>query len=355
MTQDSAKLMQLAQQRVGSTLRNKWRLDCVIDVGGMAAVYLASHRNGHRAAIKILHPAYNKDEQARTRFLREGYAANAVGHRGAVAVLDDDVTDYGEVYIVMELLDGESLEGRLAREKVISPLQTLLITDQVLEVLSHAHPKGIIHRDIKPANILITREQIVKLLDFGLARVTEMSQEKLLDSGHIVFGTVSYIGPEQARAQNDRIDARSDLWSVAATMFRMLGGDVVHGMGGTVVERLLRAGRNQARSIATLRPDLDPALVQLIDRGLAYRQEDRWPSASVMRAVLQDVIEMYDPDYLAREIEPPPRSLYDSLDEEPPATYEERRTVSGSSPPPGSESRPPAQSPIHHRPQHNPL
>ena len=128
--------MQLAQQRVGSTLRNKWRLDCVIDVGGMAAVYLASHRNGHRAAIKILHPAYNKDEQARTRFLREGYAANAVGHRGAVAVLDDDVTDYGEVYIVMELLDGESLEGRLAREKVISPLQTLLITDQVLEVLS---------------------------------------------------------------------------------------------------------------------------------------------------------------------------------------------------------------------------
>ncbi|MCA9694630.1 MAG: protein kinase, partial [Myxococcales bacterium] len=314
--------MQLAQQRVGMTLRGKWRLDCVIDVGGMAAVYVGTHRNGHRAAIKLLHPRYNQDVQARTRFLREGYAANAVGHRGAVTVLDDDISEGGEVYLVMELLDGESLEGRLTREGRIELVQCLLITDQLLEILSYAHPKGIIHRDIKPANILITRDRIVKLLDFGLARVRELSEQSLADSDQIVFGTVSYIGPEQARAENDKIDARSDLWSIAATMFRMLSGEVVHGMNGSVMERLVAAARNQARSLATLVPDTPPSVVRLIDRGLAYRQEDRWPSANVMRAVLQDVLEeLLDEgiEYSQLQIEPPPRSIYDSLDEAPPA------------------------------------
>ncbi|MGB1277223.1 MAG: protein kinase domain-containing protein, partial [Nannocystaceae bacterium] len=114
----------------------------------MAAVYSATHRNGHRAAIKVLHPSYVRDDQARTRFLHEGYAANAVGHPGAVTVLDDDTTKDGEVYLVMELLDGESLEARLTRVKTFEPLQSLLIADELLDILSCAHPKGIIHRDI---------------------------------------------------------------------------------------------------------------------------------------------------------------------------------------------------------------
>ncbi|MFY0541863.1 protein kinase domain-containing protein [Nannocystis pusilla] len=100
---------------MGRWLRNKWHLDNLIAIGGMASVYAATHRNGNRAALKVLHTLFLRNEQARRRFLREGYAANSVGHRNAVHVLDDDITEEGDVYLVMELLDGESLESRLER------------------------------------------------------------------------------------------------------------------------------------------------------------------------------------------------------------------------------------------------
>src|SRR5687767_11893335 len=105
------ELAKLAQNRVGQVLRNKWRVERLIDVGGMAAVYEATHRNGNRVAIKILHPNFAAIPDARDRFLREGYASNKVGHPGAVAVLDDDELDDGSVFLVMELLQGGSLQA----------------------------------------------------------------------------------------------------------------------------------------------------------------------------------------------------------------------------------------------------
>src|SRR5690606_31023288 len=133
---DEMDLTLLGQQRVGKVLRGKWHLDRLLDVGGMAAVYEATHRNGTRAAIKMLHPKYVSDVQARTRFRREGYAASRVGHRGAVSVLDDDFTEEGDVYLVMGLLDGESLEAALMRETTLSAIDVLSIADQLLDVLS---------------------------------------------------------------------------------------------------------------------------------------------------------------------------------------------------------------------------
>jgi serine/threonine-protein kinase len=282
--------MNEAQVRVGRWLRSKWHLDSLLAIGGMAAVYAATHRNGARAAIKMLHAQYTRHDQARRRFLAEGYAANKVGHRNAVMVLDDDTTEDGEVYLVMELLDGESLEARLDRVGVMSPIEVLEVADQMLEVLACAHPKGILHRDIKPANIMLCRDGSVKLLDFGLARVRELSAESLDQSDGIVFGTVSYIAPEQARADNQNLDARSDMWSVAATMFRALTGETVFPATGPVVDRLLAVARKPARSIATVAPRLPKALVELIDRALAFDPDDRWPSANVMRVVVQDVL-----------------------------------------------------------------
>src|SRR5579863_8478711 len=108
-------LASIAHNRVGTTLRDKWHLDALLGIGGMAAVYAATHRNGRRAALKVLHPEVSLDEECRTRFLREGRVANAVGHEGAVEILDDDVTDDGAVFLIMELLEGESLEERCAR------------------------------------------------------------------------------------------------------------------------------------------------------------------------------------------------------------------------------------------------
>src|SRR5580692_8890495 len=104
-----------AEARVGQTLNNKWRIDRVLDLGGMAAVFAATHRNGKRVAIKMLHPQVAANESIRKRFLREGYVANRVEHRGAVQVLDDDKTADGAVFIVMELLEGDSFEQRMGR------------------------------------------------------------------------------------------------------------------------------------------------------------------------------------------------------------------------------------------------
>src|SRR5262245_5051262 len=104
-----------AQERVGQMLRDKWRLDALIGVGGMAAVYAATHRNRLRGAVKVLHPELAANAEARARFLREGYVANRVGHRGAVGVIDDDVADDGTAYLVMELLQGETVASMLKR------------------------------------------------------------------------------------------------------------------------------------------------------------------------------------------------------------------------------------------------
>jgi serine/threonine-protein kinase len=138
------------RQRVGQTLKGKWRLDVLLGVGGMAAVYAATRRNGSRVAVKILHTELSVNQQVRERFLREGYAANSVGHHGVARVSDDDVAEDGAVFLVMELLDGETVEarrqrsgGRLTEDEVLS------IADQLLDVLVAAHAKEIVHRDIK--------------------------------------------------------------------------------------------------------------------------------------------------------------------------------------------------------------
>ena len=163
-----------AQARVGSVLKDKWRLDTLIGVGGMAAVYAATHRNKNRVAVKMLHAQFSGDENVRTRFLREGYLANTVEHTGAVKVLDDEVDEDGSAFLVMELLDGETIEARWARKKHrLDPGEVLAIGDKLLDVLAAAHSKGLVHRDIKPENIFLTREGTLKVLDFGIARIFE--------------------------------------------------------------------------------------------------------------------------------------------------------------------------------------
>src|SRR6185369_11312071 len=136
------------QQRVGLVLNGKWRLDALLGIGGMAAVYGATHRNGNRVAIKVLHAHCAVNENIRTRFQREGYVANKIEHPGAVRVLDDDRTADGVPFLVMDLLEGETLEARLNREGRLAPGEALAICYRLLDVLSSAHAKGIVHRDI---------------------------------------------------------------------------------------------------------------------------------------------------------------------------------------------------------------
>lgn len=282
-------LAKKARERVGQVFARKWHVDSLLDMGGMASVYAATHRNGNRVAIKLLHRAYAETEDVVRRFLEEGYVANKVGHPGAVAVLDDDVLDDGTPFLVMELLDGESLERRL-RKDVLAPSAVLYIADRVLDVLAAAHDKDIVHRDIKPANVYLTRDGSVKVLDFGLARVRERSLKGSLTRTGMIVGTASYMPPEQARGKRDLIDARTDIWAVGATMWKAMTGRHVHD-AGTVQERLLAAMSQKARSIAEVMPSLPAPVVQVVDRALAFQKVDRWPSARDMRAALETAYE----------------------------------------------------------------
>jgi serine/threonine-protein kinase len=288
MAGEHAELMKRAGGRLGATLLGKWTLDRLIDVGGMGAVYEATHRNGKQVAIKMLHPELSTDSETRTRFLREGYVANKIGHPGAVVVLDDDTADDGSVFLVMELLEGESLERRIARNgNRIDPATLLAIIDPVLDVLAAAHAQGIVHRDIKPANIFITRDGQAKILDFGLAHVRERTFNARLTRTGMVMGTSTYMPPEQARAQWKMVDARSDIWALGATMFRALTGRHVHHTAVTQIERMLAAMSQRAAPLASVAPSVPGGVALLVDRALAFQRRDRWADARSMQKALR--------------------------------------------------------------------
>jgi eukaryotic-like serine/threonine-protein kinase len=289
LTQLHDPTMMRAASRVGRVLRDKWTLDRLLGVGGMAAVYAASHRNGKRAAIKMLHPELSADPQIRERFLREGRAANRVGHPGALSVLDDDVAEDGSIFLVMDLLEGESLENR--RERAggqLDLVDVLSITDQVLDVLAAAHAKGIVHRDLKPDNLFVTREGAVKVLDFGIARLREGTANATVTG--ISMGTPSYMAQEQARGLWNEVDQRTDLWAVGATIFACLTGRVVH-EGRTANEQLLSAMTKSAPPIRSLVPDTPRPVAEFIDRALAFERDGRFQTSVEMQSALRAAYE----------------------------------------------------------------
>jgi serine/threonine protein kinase len=280
-------LMMRARARVGRVLREKWRLDVLLGVGGMAAVYAATHRNGSRAAVKLLHTELSINPAVRTRFLREGYAANSVGHEGAVKVIDDDAAEDGSLFLVTELLDGETLEDRRVRfGGKLSEDDVLSVADQLLDVLIAAHAKGVVHRDLKPENIFLTRTGQVKVLDFGIARLREVSTASSATRSGTSMGTPAYMPPEQARGLWDEVDARSDLWAVGATLFHLLSGKLIH-EGRTANEQLLAAMTNSAPPLASVAPGTSPAVGLVVDRALTYERDKRWPDAARMQEVVR--------------------------------------------------------------------
>lgn len=275
-----------ATERVGRVLRGKWRLDAVLDVGGMATVYSATHRNGGRAAIKILHADRSCLPEVAVRFLREGYVANAVGHPGVVRALDDDVDENGDVFLVMELLQGAPLHVRAAVNGGKLPADEVLsVCDHVLDVLAVAHDRGILHRDVKPENIFVTDAGDVKLLDFGIARSPARCGTSTTQNG-TPLGTPAFMPPEQARGRFDLVGPQSDLWALGATMFTLLTGEVVHA-GETPTELLAASMSRPARSLATVLPDVDPAVVRLVDKALERDASDRWRDARTMQRAVR--------------------------------------------------------------------
>jgi serine/threonine-protein kinase len=272
---------------VGETLDHRWLLVRVLGHGGMCTVYEARQPDGSRVAVKVLNPALARRPRARARFLREGRVATAVGHPNAVRVLDSHDVD-GRLFLVMELLSGETLRqrcdaagGRLAAGEV------LRVAARILEVLAAAHAKSIFHRDIKPENVFVTLDGTVKVLDFGIAAVRDeaLEEDPITQSG-ASLGTPAFMAPEQARGRHAQVDARTDLWAVGATMFVCLTGRHVHSDAGTANEALILSATKAPPPLATFCPDIPAAVAQIVDRALALDPAQRWQSADEMREAI---------------------------------------------------------------------
>ncbi|NUO48830.1 MAG: protein kinase, partial [Polyangiaceae bacterium] len=275
---------------MGTDLSAKWRIDKVLGVGGMGAVFASTHKNnGTRAAIKVLHLEYARATDVRERFLREGRIANRIDHPARVPVIDDGLSDQGEPFLVMELLEGMTLAELFKKGGGRMPLEKLLgVFEPVLELLEKCHEIGVIHRDIKPANIFLTKQAAVKVLDFGVARMREPDTSVEATRAGIALGTASFIAPEQALGM-DKVDGRADLFSVGACLFTGITGERLHA-AKTEAEEFVLAATQSAPSVARKAKDLPPEAAAFVDRALSYDRAQRFQSAKEMRTDLLKVL-----------------------------------------------------------------
>jgi serine/threonine-protein kinase len=279
-------LVAQAKRRLGTVLREKYTVDRVLGVGGMAIVYAATHRNKKQVAIKMLHPELSIHDDVRKRFLREGYVANSVGHKGSVDVIDDDIAEDGAAFLVMELLDGSPVDALAIQRGGILPVPAAVaIAFELCGVLAAAHAKGIVHRDIKPANLFVTRDGELKVLDFGIARLRDTTSGQATNTG-VMMGTPAYMSPEQAMGQTGDIGAATDIYAAGATLFTLLTGTTVH-EGDNAQQLVIRTATMPARAIESVLPSLPETVARIVNKALQFRTSDRWESASAMRAALR--------------------------------------------------------------------
>ena len=283
----------------GFILDEKWRVERVLGVGGMGAVYAAVHvRNGSQVALKVVHPDVARDSAARDRFRIEGYAANRVAHPGVVRVLDDGTTADGLPYLVMERLEGRSFEAVAEQNGgTMSVEDAARYCCAVLEIVAAAHSKGIVHRDLKPENFFLCNDGTVKVLDFGIARVKEVVSQTRLTTTGVPMGTPAYMPAEQALARWDEVDARSDVWSLGASLFSLLTSEIVH-VGTTVPELLVAVSTTDARPVRSLAPHVPVPIAAVIDRALRRKKTERFADASVMLDALRAAMSGRAPDPL---------------------------------------------------------
>lgn len=268
--------------QAGDALDERWRLVRVLGDGGTATVYEAVHRNGRRAAIKLLsRSAERNPNEARRLATTEAEIANRLAHPAFVEVFDDGVTPSGIPYLVMELLEGATLEQRRRAEGGFIPLaRALPLLEGLLEALAALHDAGIHHRDVKPENVFVLDNGRVKILDYGLA-----SDEVDVRPTTAWAGTPGYMAPEQARGEWWRVDALCDQWSAAATAFTVLTGRLVH-KGRTPAELVRLASTTDADVGQSGLPE---EVVAVFARALSCERDARWPDVHAMLAALRGV------------------------------------------------------------------
>ena len=265
---------------IGSTLRDTYRVVRLIDRGGMGLVFEAEHLRLKRpVAVKVLSHALVRDQHALARFRAEAEIVALLQHPHVVQVIDFDVTNRQEPYIVMELLEGETLAARLERDPGLPLRFVVRVATQAASALNAVHEAGIVHRDLKPGNIFLAEmasEGVwVKLLDFGISKRTEGGQG--LTGEHAIMGTPDYMSPEQALGHAASADHRSDQYSLAVIVYEMLSGRVPF-LGNSEIEILSQVVSLQAPPLRELAPGVPEELSRVIERAMSKLPADRFAS-----------------------------------------------------------------------------
>ncbi len=264
---------------IGQTISH-YKILASLGGGGMGVVYKAQDLNLERpVALKFLPRDLTRDPEAKQRFVHEAKTASCLQHNNICAVHDIAETAEGQLFIVMDFYDGETLKKTIQR----GPMRiedAVDIAIQVLQGLGKAHEQGIVHRDIKPANIMVTADGVVKIVDFGLAK---LSGRTLLTKSGSTLGTIAYMSPEQA--VGSRIDHRTDIWSSGVVLYEMLTGQ--RPFTSDIEEALVYAIRNdEPTPLRHLRPEIPKVLENISQRAMAKRPDARYPSVAEM---LQDL------------------------------------------------------------------
>ncbi|MDQ2866497.1 MAG: Stk1 family PASTA domain-containing Ser/Thr kinase [Candidatus Eremiobacteraeota bacterium] len=318
------------------TFNNRYKLDRKLGEGGMATVYSGTDTVlRRRVAVKVLRPQYASDAEFVRRFYQEAESVARLSHPNIVNTYD--VGREGDTYyIVMELIDGPSLGEIIAADGRLPEPVAIDYAAQICSGLAYAHRTGLLHRDIKPANILVTKDDVVKLSDFGIARAVSQHTMTLTKPG-LVMGSVFYISPEQA--QGHELGEASDLYSVGVVLYQMLTGTLPYSGESPVTVALKHIG-DPVPTIDTRSSGISPALGAIVNKLLQKQPQNRFESASEVASALREARER--PTHAAHHIAndaptaafgavPPPRrsplpdNRYTSLSED-----EERRSRFGS-------------------------
>jgi serine/threonine protein kinase len=281
----------------GERVAGKYELKRVLGTGAMGAVYEGVHVDiGKRLAIKLILPEFCEAQEVVARFRREARAASAVESEYIAQIYDFGRDDRLGLYMVIEYLEGEDLEARLARERWISEKDTATIGLQVARGLAKAHAAGIIHRDLKPANVFLTERDdgsiLAKILDFGISKFEPSTAaghaslvEPTLTAYGTTLGTPQYMSPEQCEGKL-ALDARTDVWSLAAVLYEMIAGEPAISDAGGHIAAMQRIVRDDVAPLASRASWVGRALAEVIDAGLVRDRDKRIPSATAFIARL---------------------------------------------------------------------
>jgi len=275
--------MESFEKYVGEVFDKRYRILKVIGIGGMAVVFEANDLLMRRnVAVKMLKADISNDAAAVKRFINESKAVSMLSHPNIVNIFDVSVKDNLK-YIVMELVDGITLKNYILKKRVLSFGETIRITEQILLALHHAHSKGIVHRDIKPQNIMMLKNGVIKVADFGIAKLPNAETVTMTDKA---IGTVFYISPEQASGKP--IDRRSDIYALGVTMYEMVTGKLPFVSDNPVSVAIMQV-KNRPKPPSEINGQIPKGLEQIILGAMEKNPDNRFQSAAQMLRHLQQI------------------------------------------------------------------